>query len=195
MYGIVPKALPEAYHHGTSNAEERLQQVQQWRNNALIAHEPARQQMKQKIKSTLKPFSKGQKVWLEGRNIKLDYNKKISTKREGPFVITEVIGPVNYRLKLPNKWKIHDIFHATLLTPYQENGTHGPNYTQPPPNIVDNEPEWEVERIIRHKGTKNIQYEIKWKGYEETSWEPKDNLSNTQEILEDYWKRKKKITR
>ena len=87
---------------------------------------------------------------------------------------------MNYRLKLPDKWKIHNIFHATLLTLYQENETHGPNYTQPPPDIVDNEPEWEVERIICHKGTKNIQYEIKWKGYEETSWEPKDNLSNAE---------------
>jgi len=39
------------------------------------------------------------------RNLSLSYNKKITTKREGPFLITEVLGPVNYRLKLPDKWK------------------------------------------------------------------------------------------
>ena len=35
------------------------------------------------------------------------YHKKMAPKREGPFEIEEVIGPVTYRLKLPETWKIH----------------------------------------------------------------------------------------
>src|SRR4030088_994207 len=103
---------------------------------------------------TYKPFEKGDRVWLEGRNLGLPHNKKITMKREGPFKITEVLPPVNYRLKVP--WKIHDVFHASLLMPYKENEVHGPNYERPPPEIINDEPEWEVERIIRHKGTKKI---------------------------------------
>jgi len=84
--------------------------------------------MKERIKSTYKSFVKGQKVWLEGTNLKLGYNKKITMKREGPFVIMEVIGPVNYKLKLPLKWTIHPVFHAILLTPYEENEVHRENF-------------------------------------------------------------------
>ena len=40
-------------------------------------------------------------------------------RREGPFTITEVLGPVTYRLKLPTTWRIHDVFNAALLKPYK----------------------------------------------------------------------------
>ena len=144
--------------------------------------------MKTRIRENYEPFSIGQKVWLEGRNLKLPYNKKITTKREGPFQITEVLPPINYRLKLPDGWKQHDVFHAGLLTPYKENGTHGPNFTRPPPDIIEDKEEWEVERILRHKGTKKIMYQVKWTGYEELTWEPEANLTHAAELITDYWK-------
>jgi len=104
--------------------------------------------MKDKIKSTYEPFEKGQQVWLSGKNLFLSYNKKITMKREGPFEILEVLSPVNYRLRLPEQWNLYDTFHASLLTPYKENEVHGPNYTRPPPDLVDGEEEWEIEHII-----------------------------------------------
>jgi hypothetical protein len=172
-----------------------MEQLDHWRNDALLAHEYARQKMKLKIKSTYQPFKKGDKVWLEGTNLKIGYNKKITKKCEGPFTITEVCGPVNYRLKLPKKWKITNIFHASLLTPYQENEIYGENYPHPPPEIIEGHEEYEVERILNHSGTRNRLYEVKWKGYEETTWEDEEALRNSRESIEDYWLRKKKITR
>ena len=77
------------------------------------------------------PFEKGQKVWLDSRNLKTSYHKKIRPKREGLFEIEEVLGPVTYQLKLPETWRIHNVFHAVLLQPYTETKTHGKNYPQP----------------------------------------------------------------
>ena len=125
MYGATPKAIIKPYEKGEVLNQQRIDQVNKWRNEALLAHKYARQKMKEKIKSTYKPFTKGQKVWLEGTNLKLDYNKKITTKTEGPFMITEVLGPVNYQLKLPPRWRIHNVFHASLLTLYTEMCVHG----------------------------------------------------------------------
>ena len=71
-------------------------------------------------------------------------------KRQGPFEILEVLGPLTYRLQLPKQWKRHAVFHATLLTPYHENATHGPNFLEPPPDLVDGEEEYEVEAIVSH---------------------------------------------
>jgi hypothetical protein len=82
-------------------------------------------------------------------------------------------------------------FPSCLLSPYKENGVHGPNYARPPPDIVENEPEWEVKRIICHRGTKNCQYQVKWRGYAEYSWEPEGNLQNAQDVIKDYWSRQK----
>ena len=196
MYGEHPIAIPEAFHHLENiTTETRLAQLNQWRKDALIAHEYAQERMKTRMRENYKPFSLKEKVWLDGRNLKLNYHKKITTKREGPFEITEVLSPLNYRLRIPQGWKIHDVFHASLLTLYVETKIHGPNYSQPPPELIDNEEEWEVERITRHKGTKNITYQVKWKGYEDMTWEPEKNLSHSMEVLADYWKRTSKKLR
>ena len=104
---------------------------------------------------------KGQKVWLEATNLRLNYNKKIMTKIEGPFQILEVLPLANYWFKLPEKWKMHDVFHAFLLTPYHENQVHRPNFSRPPPDIINNEEEFEVEQILRHHVKKKISYQVK----------------------------------
>ena len=144
--------------------------------------------MKSRIRENYEPFSIGQKVWLECRNLKMPYNKKITTKYKELFQITEVLSPVNYRLKSSVGWKQHDMFHAEFLTPYKKNGTHGPNFTQPPSETIDNEEEWEIERIVRHRGKKKIIYQVKWTGYEELTWEPEEYLTHAVEVIRDYWK-------
>ncbi len=105
--------------------------------------------MAEKIKSMFKPFLLGQQVWLEGRNLSISYNKKITMRCEGPFKIMEKMSSINYKLQLLNKWNIHDTFHAGLLSPYKETQVHGLNFMCPPPDIVDGEEEYEVDCILK----------------------------------------------
>jgi hypothetical protein len=72
-------------------------------------------------------------------------------RREGPFIITEVLGPVTYRLKLPASWRIHNVFHATLLRPYKQNETYGKHFMEPPPQLLEGEEVYEVETILNHR--------------------------------------------
>ncbi len=58
---------------------------------------------------------------------------------------------------------------------------HSPNFTCPPPDLIEGEEEFEVERIVAHRTfgrSKCLQYLIKWKGYPESdnSWEPADQV-------------------
>jgi len=102
-----------------------------------------------------KPFKEKQKVWLEAMNLKTMHpTAKLSPKRYGPFEITKKLSHVVYQLCIPQQWKIYDVFHASLLTPYKEMEEHRPNYHEPPPDIIEGEPEWEVEQIVgaRHFG-------------------------------------------
>jgi hypothetical protein len=96
------------------------------------------------------PPSVGSKVWLEGTNLRLPSNlmPKLAPKRYGPFEVATQISKVAYKLRLPPSWKIHDVFHVSLLTPYKEMSQHGPNFLEPPPDIMEGEPEWEVMKIL-----------------------------------------------
>ena len=83
-------------------------------------------------------FEIGAKVWLEGSHLTLPYQtRKLAPKRHGPFTITKRISPVTYKLQLPPAWTIHDVFHTSLLTPYQMTEQKGANYLRPPPELVD----------------------------------------------------------
>jgi hypothetical protein len=183
-------AIPTTFEHTKYPAiEERMKQLIRDREEALAAHELARRQMAEMKKNTFSPFIKGQKVWLDTRNLKTFYHKKMAPKREGPFEIEEVLGPVTYRLKLPKTWKIHNVFHAVLLKPYIHTFTHGENFTRPPPELLEDKEVYEVETIVKHRKTKNgIQYFIRWKGYPiaEASWEPEENMSQDGNMLEQY---------
>ena len=55
----------------------------------------------------------------------------MTPKCEGPFEIEEVLGPATYQLKLPNTWKVNNMFHVVLLKPYQENKIYGENFPTP----------------------------------------------------------------
>jgi hypothetical protein len=47
-------------------------------------------------------YATGDRVWLEGKNLKLPYQSlKLTPKRHGPFKIIKVISPVAYQLALP----------------------------------------------------------------------------------------------
>ena len=84
---------------------------------------------------------------------------------------------------------------------FRSNTVHGPNYTQPPADLIEGQQEWEVERIIQHrkvrarKETWRTEFQVQWKGYEDLTWEPEEHLDHAQDLLSDYWNRQsKKIT-
>ncbi len=114
-------------------------------------------------------YQEGDLVWLEGCHLQTNQpTPKLAPKRHGPFPIIQVMSSVNYRLKLPTQWSIHDVFHIDLLTPYQETDIHGSNYSRPAPDLVNNEEEYKVEKILdtRQFGRRcKRQYLIKWRGY------------------------------
>jgi len=82
------------------------------------------------------------------------------------------------------------VFHTGYLSPYKEMDKHGPNFLEPPPELVEGEPEYKIECIVdmRHFGhNKKLQYKVHWKGYTKAhdSWEPLENI-HAPELLEEY---------
>jgi hypothetical protein len=62
--------MPEAFRHTENlSVEARLAQLNQWQKDAILAHEHARECMTLQIRDNHTPFSKGDKIWLEARNL------------------------------------------------------------------------------------------------------------------------------
>src|SRR5258707_10007389 len=139
-------------------------------------------------------FKVNERVWLDAKNLHLPYQTtKLAPKRHGPFRVIKEVSPVAYQLSLPTAWTIHDVFHASLLLPYQENTVHGPNFSRPPPDLIQGAEEYEVEHLInhrRHGRSRTLQYFVKWKGYPESdkTWDSARDI-HAPDLLKKYHQR------
>src|SRR3954465_4667867 len=138
-------------------------------------------------------FDVGDKVLLSTKNLKLaalalSPSRKFLPRFVGPFIVTSKISSVAYKLDLPATMRIHSTFHVSLLKPYTASNIF-PRPTPPPPDIIDDGEEYEVERIIAERKRYNrSEFLVKWKGYPDSdnTWEPRHNLDNAKRTLEEF---------
>ena len=186
MYGqhpIVPAALLQPQSGSSPAVDDFLHLIANTLDKAKNNLKSAQNKMKKQADTKRREleFQVGNKVLLSTQNLKhlAGDAKKLWPKYIGPFEVLERIGEQSYRLNLPEEYKIHDVFHVSLLKPYHE--SHSNQETRPPPLFFSSgQPEWEVEDVLRRKGVgRNIRYEVKWKGYPESenTWEPRAHLN------------------
>ena len=188
LLGYETKLIPTGTRESTNEATER--RLETMIKKRLAAIDAINQTAKARAPIPSQ-YKIGDQVWLEATHLKLRHQKtKLAPKRYGPFRVLKEISPVAYKLQLPVSWGIHDVFHASLLSSYRETAAHRPNFSQPPPDLIDGEEEYEVECIVnhrRHGRARQLQYLIKWKGYPESdnTWEPADQV-HAQELVKLY---------
>jgi hypothetical protein len=89
---------------------------------------------------------------------------------------------------------VHPVFYVSMLEPSTLNSV--PNRIQPPPSlvIIDEEPEYEISKILNSKLDKRqackLLYLFRWSGYEgtdkETSWIPANELGHASKIVSEF---------
>jgi hypothetical protein len=93
----------------------------------------------------------------------------------GPFKVLEKKLSDTYKLKLPKNLKVHPTFHVSLLKPVSCDASR-PNRkhnSRPPPDLVYNELEFEVEAVLKSRQLRGQEreYLVKWKKYHpKKSW-------------------------
>ena len=145
LLGYLPTLDPEAPTNTMNECvEDQTAQAQEYQSKAQKA-------LNAKASTPKNQFNINDHIWLEAKNLNLPYQvRKLAPKQHGPFTITQRVSPVAYCLQLPLAWTIHDVFHTSLLTCYHETQEHGANYTRPPPQIVDGDQEFKVEKVMGH---------------------------------------------
>jgi hypothetical protein len=101
---------------------------------------------------------------------------KLGPKFFGPFQVTERIGDVAYRLKLPAGARIHDVFHVGLLKKFDG---EPPKVTASLPPIRHGKVCLEPEQVIKcrlARGQRELL--VRWKGQaaSEATWTPLDEF-------------------
>jgi Reverse transcriptase (RNA-dependent DNA polymerase)/RNase H-like domain found in reverse transcriptase/Integrase zinc binding domain/Chromo (CHRromatin Organisation MOdifier) domain/Integrase core domain len=174
------------------------QDARQRAENLQDSEEEARELWRQASESAAKYYNNkhkertyavGDNVMLSSRHIRLRRaSKKLADKFLGPFPITKKFGKNAYQLRLPKTYgRIHPTFHVSLLEPYRERVGR----ELPEPIEIDNEEEWEVERVLDVKESQSSRmFLVRWKGCtaEEDSWQPEEDLAHAQEAIQDFYK-------
>ena len=81
MFGESPQAIPHSFANTRFPAvEDKMKRLMKDREEALAAHELARTRMIDRRKGNFTPFRKGDKVWLDSRNLRTLYHKKMAPK-------------------------------------------------------------------------------------------------------------------
>ena len=99
--------------------------------------------------------------------------KYIVVKREvnGPYVLRDLEGNIYHRKVPIDQMKV--LFRPGMI-----------------PALVDDEDVWLVEKLVNDKKEDNKRwYEVKWKGFAETTWEPEEYIHD-QNLIDKYWRLK-----
>ena len=139
-------------------------------------------------------YKEGDLVYLNIKNLRTKRPcKKLERRQAGPYKITKVVSPTAVRLDLPSSIRAFHTFHVNLVQPAFLDPVPGQALPNPPPVVVDNDNEWEVEAVVdsRLVGKKKlrIQYSVKWVGYPDTTWEPPEVLNHCMECIEVFHRR------
>jgi hypothetical protein len=116
--------------------------------------------------------------------------RKLVQRRIGPFMVSEKINPVVYRLEIPPEYKMHPIINIQHLKKYHR--SEDVERTRLPDlRDISGEEIYEVERIVSHrfnKSKRRVEYLVRWKGYgpEHDSFESEHDLRNAFSLLRSY---------
>ena len=132
----------------------------------------------------------GELVMLSTKNLKQRRpSKKLSHRFVGPFRIKDKVGAQAYRLTLPTNYRIHNTFHVPLLEPYNlRDGAESADFMQPP-ELIDDEEQWEVEEIVdKVKNKEGVWYKVKWTGWGDiyNQWVPEAELDTAPALKRTY---------
>ena len=108
---------------------------------------------------------------------------KLSPRYIGPYLIVARVGPVAYRLELPQELeKIHNVFHVSVLRKYMPDPKH--ILESPPMEVRENlthqvQPVEILDHEIKQLRNKQVKMvKVLWRSdrVEEVTWEPEEAM-------------------
>jgi hypothetical protein len=127
-------------------------------------------------------YNVGDQVWLSTQHLRLPgaQSRKLQPLWAGPYRITEKRAPNTYRLKLPGRMhRIHDWFNVNKLRRFCVFDRYERDSQLPQQDEweEDSSSLYEIDRLINHETRRGqLWYEVRWRGFDHTSWESESKL-------------------
>jgi len=153
--GLQEGKVPAATERAQQMREASDKLAQRWRKTQET------QKRHQNARTRPQQFKVGDKVLLSTRNLRMPGEKrKLDARFIGPFQERDAVGSQAYRLALPSSYKIHNVFHVSLLEPWHQRAGEEPADPMP---LAEEGDEWEVEAIkgARHPARRVTSSEIR----------------------------------
>jgi len=115
-------------------------------------------------------------------------SEKLTEHFVGPYNVKGIVSSNAVELELPKSIRIHPMVNISRVQLYKPQ-VEGQKKTPPKPVIIEGEEEFKVEKIINKRTIKGKEkFLVRWKGYmvEEDTWENRENLENTKELVEEF---------
>ena len=107
-------------------------------------------------------------------------SKKLAAKRLGPYMVLEQVGNSSYRLDIPVTWRVHNVFHAGLLSRTKDDTIPGRNPAPQPTVRIQDQELWVIDRFVNSRWFRGkFQLKIRW----EDQAEEQDDWRDFKEIL------------
>lgn len=133
----------------------------------------------------------GDYVYLSTKNLSTPRpSRKLSELWEGPFKVLEQVG-YSYRLQLPTRSQIHDVFAPDVLCKDPRDPLPGQEAPKPPGTPIQGVEEWEVNEVLASKLVRStLKYRVNWVGHDpDPTWYPASNFMGAPHKLRDYHER------
>ena len=183
------------------SSQSKALQMKRIQEKAKAALEKAQEEMKKfvnrrrreeeeyRVENLVLLSTKDLKWQMKGRR-----SEKLTEHFVGPYKIKGIVSSNMIELELPKSIKIHPVVNVSRVRLYKPQ-VEGQKKIPPKPVIIKGEEEFKVEKILNKRTVRGKKkFLVRWKGYmaEEDTWENRENLGNTKELVEEFEREYKK---
>lgn len=169
---------------------EKLHEAQEFAQSAMAVAQQTQEHHANKQRDVPFTFKEGDKVWLNLKNIATERPSRKLDWIHAKYSVTRTFqnNAHFYELDVPSR--IHKKFHVSLLRPAGTDPlpSQSSDKAEPPPIIsTEGDEMWLIDEILkartrRHGRGSRREVLVKWKGYDEPSWEPLTELQDSEAV-------------
>jgi len=148
-----------------------------------FANRKRREEEEYRVENLVLLSTKNLKWQMKGRR-----SEKLTECFVGPYKVKGIVSSNAIELELPKSIKIHPVVNVSRVQLYKLQ-VEGQKKIPPKPVIIEGEEEFKVEKILNKRTIRGKEkFLVRWKGYtvEEDTWENRENLENTKELVEEF---------
>jgi len=155
-----------------AGAEKFIKKMKEIQEEAKAVLGKAQADMKKyanKKRSDVEKYKVGDLVMLSTKDLKYQMirrrTEKLTERFVGPYKVKKVVSTNAVELELPSMVKIHPVVNVSRIHRYIGQ-VEGQKKEQPLPVTIEEEEEWEVERILNKRKVRGKdKYLVQWKGF------------------------------